>query len=179
MSVAPLLVTERLELWQPLGDDVPQMMAIVAHPETARYLGPPPSKADSFARFQRNAGSWLLYGYGGFMVRLKGEAQVIGNCGIFHSWRGLGEDFDNLPEAGWIIAHDHVGQGLAQEAMSAAYRWFDETHGPCRSVCMIDPANAPSIRLAGKLGFTPLRETLLAEEPIALFERVSAKKNHL
>ena len=33
-----MLVTERLELWQPCLGDIAQMMAIVAHPDTARFL---------------------------------------------------------------------------------------------------------------------------------------------
>lgn len=37
---APLLVTERLELWLPTAGDFAATMAIVADGETARHLGP-------------------------------------------------------------------------------------------------------------------------------------------
>lgn len=169
---APVLVTERLELWQPRLGDIAQMMEIVAHPVTARFLGSAQSPADHFTRFQRNAGSWFLHGYGGFMVRLKGTAPVVGNCGVFHSFRGLGEDFDDQAEAGWIVAAECAGQGIAGEAMRAALDWFDRTHGPRRTVCMIDPDNAPSIRLAEKLGYAPMRHVELNGEPVRLFERL-------
>jgi RimJ/RimL family protein N-acetyltransferase len=172
VSDAPLLTTDRLELWQPKMDDEPQMFAIVSNPETARYLGAMASRADHFTRFQRGAGSWFLHGYGSFMVRLKGRREVIGNCGVFHSYRGLGEDFDDMPEAGWIIAHDQAGKGIAGEAMRAALAWFDNEHGPRAVVCMIAPKNAPSIKLAGKLGFERTRLTTLPDgEPVQLFER--------
>jgi RimJ/RimL family protein N-acetyltransferase len=167
-----VLTTERLELRVPAAADQPVMAAIVAHEETRPYLGAT-APADLFQRFCRNAGSWLLYGYGAFMVWSRESGELIGNCGVFHSWRGLGEDFDDCPEAGWIVRHDQVGRGLAHEAMTAALGWFDQTHGPRRTVCMTAIANEPSIALAGKLGFMPLREGVLPEgEPVRLFERV-------
>lgn len=160
---APLLVTERLELWLPARHDVAAMLAIVSDPRTGRYLGPQPSAADHFTRFCRNAGSWLLYGYGSLTLRPRASAEVIGWCGIFHSWRGLGADFDDRPEAGWILRHDCCGKGLAREAMDAAIAWFERTHGPQSIVCMIEPDNAPSLTLAGRLGFAPLRDSLLPD----------------
>lgn len=172
MIAAPFLTTERLELALPKVGDLQPLFAIVSHPDTHRFLGSAPTMADHFMRFTRNAGSWQLYGYGILMVRRRGDDhRLLGNCGIFHSWRGLGEDFDDQPEAGWILSVEASGQGYAEEAMRAIYRWFDEAHGPRRTVCMIDPGNAPSLKLAGKLGFHPLREAELAGEPIRLFER--------
>ena len=155
----PVLTTDRLELRPPTGADFAPMLAIVSDEETGRYLGRGDAGAvEHFMRFARSAGSWLLYGYGMFIMRPRGSETVIGNCGMFHTIRGLGEDFDNRPEAGWILHRDYAGQGLAQEAMEAALAWFDATHGPRRIVCMIDTDNAPSLRLAEKLGFTPMRE---------------------
>jgi len=172
---APHLVTERLDLRLPTAADVAAMAAIVAHEDTRRHLGPAFDPADHFQRFSRNAGSWLLYGYGGFMVRLRGSEELIGNCGVFHSWRGLGADFDDTPEAGWILRHDQVGRGIGIEAMTAAFGWFDRAYGPRRVVCMITPENEASVRLAGKLGFTPMRESVLPDgDTVVLLERVSA-----
>jgi len=169
----PHLATERLDLRLPVAADLAAITAIASHAETGRHLGRHTSSADHFVRFCRNAGSWLLYGYGAFTVRLRGSGEVVGNCGVFHSWRGLGEDFDDFPEAVWILRHDQVGRGLALEAMNAALAWFERQHGARRLVCMIDPDNAPSLRLAGKLSFRPLREAALPEgECVRLFERL-------
>ena len=175
LAGVPHLLTERLDLRLPVAADLQPMRAIVTDDRTRRYLGPPSDPADHFQRFSRNAGSWLVYGYGSFMVRLRGSEALIGNCGVFHSWRGLGEDFDDAPEAGWILRHDHVGKGLGFEAMSAALAWFDGEHGPRRVVCMISVGNEPSIALAGKLGFAPMRDTVLPDgDAVTLFERVPA-----
>jgi RimJ/RimL family protein N-acetyltransferase len=172
VRAAPVLVTERLELWVPTRDDVAAMLAIVADPATGRYLGQTQSAADHFARFSRNAGSWLLYGYGSFMVRERAGGELIGNCGVFHTMRGLGEDFDDNPEAGWILRSDRVGRGLAAEAMTAALAWFEREHGRRRIVCLITPDNRPSLGLAAKLGFVPLRDAAMPEgDAVRLFER--------
>jgi RimJ/RimL family protein N-acetyltransferase len=101
----------------------------------------------------RNIGGWTVYGYGNFSVRLHGEEPLIGSCGVFHSWRGFGKGMDDVPEAGWIIRHDHWGQGIAREAMQAILTWFDATHGPHRVAAMIEEGNAASQKLAHALGF--------------------------
>lgn len=169
---APLLVTERLELWLPAREDMAAMLAIVADPQTGRFLGDATNQAEHFVRFCRNAGSWLLYGYGSFIVRRRKKPDVIGNCGIFHSWRGLGEDFDNSPEAGWILRSDCEGQGFAREAMEAALAWFYREQGAQRIVCMIAAANEPSLGLAARLGFLPLRDAALPDgEKVRLLAR--------
>jgi RimJ/RimL family protein N-acetyltransferase len=169
---APRLVTERLELRLPTRDDVWAMHAIATQPPTARFLGSN-RPAEHFLRFSRSAGSWLLYGYGSFMVRERGKPDLIGNCGVFHTFRELGADFDDSPEAGWILSADHVGKGYAAEAMTAALDWFDGEHGPRRMVAMIAEGNQPSQRLAQKLGFTPMRDTVLPDgETVRLFERL-------
>jgi RimJ/RimL family protein N-acetyltransferase len=173
VTAAPRITTDRLELRLPTAADRASMAAIVAHAETARYLGPPFDPADHFMRFCRGAGSWMLYGYGMFIVRLRGSEEVIGNCGVFHTWRGLGDDFDDAPEAGWILRHDQVGRGIGHEAMKAALDWFDRAHGPRRVVCLITLGNEPSLRLAERLGFGPMRDTMLPSgDAVRLLERL-------
>ena len=171
----PLVVTERLELCVPALDDLWPMWTITADPVTGRYLGSAHSRPDHFQRYSRNAGSWLLYGYGSFTVRDRATREMIGTVGAFHSFRGLGEDFDDHPETGWILRADRVGRGLAHEAMTAALDWFEREHGRQRIVCMIVPENAPSIALAGRLGFTAMRDAVLPDgDTVRLFERVPA-----
>jgi RimJ/RimL family protein N-acetyltransferase len=175
MTEAPILVTERLELWRARATDREELHAVVSTGETARFLGKQLDKAAFFTRFLCGAGSWQLYGYGMFLLRLRGSAEIVGNCGVFHSVRGLGDDFDDQPEAGWILRHDQIGKGMAGEAMRAALEWFEREHGAQRMFCMIAPENKPSTRLAEKLGFVARREAELPEgDRVRLFERVPA-----
>ena len=73
-----------------------------------------------------------------------------------------GGDNDH-PEAGWIIAEEHVGKGLGREVMDAVLSWFDATHGPRRIVCLIEHGNAASLALAGLMGFAPFRDAVLPD----------------
>lgn len=168
---APLLVSERLELWQPRSADRASLFEIVAPEPVHRYLGPPDDEAAHFARFLRNAGSWWLYGYGSFVVRERGQAAVVGVVGVFHSLRGIGSGLDDVPEAGWIIAQEHWGKGYAVEAMRSALGWFDANHGPVRIACMIAVGNAASLQLADKLGFVEYGQCNEAGEALVLLER--------
>ncbi len=174
MTDGPVLTTERLELWRPCIGDLPLLEAMMEPAAVRQYLGAmEPSTPDVFTRLLRNAGSWSLYGYGTFMVRERGREEIVGNCGVFHSWRGLGEDFDDKPEAGWILAESAFGRGIAHEAMTAALAWFDREHGPREIVCMIDPENAPSLKLAKRLGFVPTRlaKLLPTDDLVQIFRR--------
>lgn len=172
----PVLTTARLELWQPQAGDADDLYQLTLSEETRRFLGGfVPSEMDTFNRLLRNAGSWALYGYGVFMVRLKGEAQIIATCGLFRSHRGFGADkgLDDVAEAGWIVHQDHWGQGIAREAMEAALAWFDAAHGPQRVACMIEEGHAASDKLARKLGFQPYgRHAVDDGEALVLYERV-------
>lgn len=176
MSARPLLTTERLELWQPQQGDFAGIDAIYADPRTLEFLGTwTPSPADSFARLLRNAGGWALYSYGIFCVRKRGEAQIIGTCGVFRSYRGFAEGLNDVPEAGWIVHPDHWGQGYAGEAMAAVMLWFDAVHGKQRVACMIEEGHAVSERLAAKLGFVEYaRHQEPDEKPLVLYERLPA-----
>ena len=164
-------------LRQPRADDLPALYALTESAEMREFLGPtPPSHADSFARLLRNAGCWSLYGYGTFMVEHRPSGALAANCGLFHSWRGHGPDFDDQIEAGWIIARPFWGQGLASRVMGAVHDWFDAAHGPRRTVCMIEQGHGASDRVARRLGYAPYRTVAAPDggRPLLLYERIPA-----
>lgn len=172
-----ILTTERFDLRPPAVADLDGLIELIVHEETRRFLGPASADAKSQAdRLLRNAGSWALFGYGTFMVRRRGEAQIIGSCGVFHSWRGFGQGMDDTPEAGWIIHRDAWGQGVAGEVMRTVLDWFDRVHGPRRITCMIEEGNAASERIAAKFGFIRYgrHEPDNGTAAINLFERLPA-----
>ena len=73
MSDAPVIVTERLELWRPRYADLRPVFEVVSHPQTGTFLGPAVEWVDHYNRFHRNAGGWALHGYGNFVVRPRGR----------------------------------------------------------------------------------------------------------
>jgi RimJ/RimL family protein N-acetyltransferase len=167
----PVITTERLALYRPQAADLPAVAAIVASDEVRRFLGNREADMpDEFSRFLRNAGSWALYGYGNFMVRERGSSDLIGICGVFHTWRGF-DGFDDVPEAGWILARPVWGHGYATEAMAGALAWFDQVHGARRIACMIDTDNQASHTVAARLGFVAYGEHDFAGHSVVLLQR--------
>lgn len=168
----PILTTARLELHQPQAADLPGITALVEPAAVRRFLGNREvSLADEFARVMRNAGSWALYGYGNFVVRERGAAAVVGICGVFHTWRGFGQGFDDACEAGWIFAEPVWGRGYASEAAGAALDWFDRMHGPQAVVAMIERGNDASLAVAARLGFVAYGEQDFDGSTVILLRR--------
>ena len=170
-----MLVTERLELWQPQVGDREGLRALIAPGEVRRFLsGMEPDDHDVFMRLLRNAGSWALYGYGTFMVRERGRAEIVGNCGVFHSWRGFGRGLDDIAEAGWIVAQSAWGKGYAQEAMEAALAWFEREHGAGATLCMIEEGHGASEAVAARLGYVACdRYEEKDERPLIVYRRAA------
>jgi RimJ/RimL family protein N-acetyltransferase len=169
----PFLRTDRLELWKPRKGDLAGQMALLAAEETRRFLGDArPDAANQFNRLARHAGGWSLYGYGMFYLRMPGRKRIVGNCGVFHGYRGFGRGMDDAPEAGWIVHSDHWGKGFAREAMRAALAWFDTAHGPRRVAAMIEEGNLASQKVAAALGFVEYGCHQYEGARVRLYERL-------
>ena len=98
----------------------------------------------------------------------------MGQVGFADFKRDMQPSIDDLPEMGWLLSSDAHGQGYASEAVSAGLRWIDEALGCPEVVAIIDPANAPSINVAEKAGFSLREDATYKGEPILLFRRPSA-----
>ncbi len=148
-----MLKTARLLLRKPVPDDLDTIHRMIEADTVNRFLGGRQSREESFARFLRNEGCWSLFGYGPMVVETREDGGFVGQCGLFRGVRGLGEDFDPYPEAGWVLEEAHWGKGYASEAMTEIIRWAVEDIGLERIVAIIAPENASSQAIAAKLGF--------------------------
>jgi RimJ/RimL family protein N-acetyltransferase len=126
---------------------------------------------EAWYRLLRFVGHWAHFGYGLFMVEDRASGELIGEAGFADFHRGLGPRFDGIPEAGWRIAGARRGRGIATEAMRAAGTWLDEYVRSPRSVCMIDPFNAASLRVAARLGFEEFAREPYKGHPLILLQR--------
>lgn len=129
-------------------------------------------KEQIWARVLRWIGHWQTFGFGPFVAVDIETGDICGEVGFGYFRRGHGPAFDDAPEAMWKIANEHQGRGLAREAMQASLRWFDSRAEAERTVCMIDPINAPSLVLAAKLGFTAFANSDYHGTELVLFERL-------
>lgn len=169
---SPILETLRLRLRIHSLADVDARSAITADATTMQFVGGPQDRTENFNRILRYAGHWALLGHGLLLVEDRASGQMVGEAGLGRFERGLGPDFDDAPEAGWLFAGWAAGQGFATEAMHAAIDWHEQTFGPTRMVCLIDPANGASVRVAQKLLFTPFRQATFKGHDVILHERL-------
>ena len=149
-----MIETARLVLRPHRIEDYEVCCLLTTDPEAVRMIYQKPmSREDTWHRLLRFAGHWALLGFGLLVVEEKATSRVVGEVGLGDFHRGLGEDFDPYPEFAWMLASDVHGRGYATEAARAMLRWMETAFAPERTVCIIDPDNAPSLRVAEKLGF--------------------------
>jgi RimJ/RimL family protein N-acetyltransferase len=164
--------TSRLLMRQPTLADFPDSFAMWQDPKVARFtVGRPSIEEEAWTRLLRYVGHWSLLGFGYWTVREKGTGRFVGEVGFANYHRELTPAFGDRPELGWVLASWSHGQGYATEAASAALAWGWETWGERETVCMIAPANAPSLNVAGKLGFKEMTRTRYKGAPTILFTR--------
>lgn len=168
--MVPVLETERLRLRRHEVGDFEASLTMWTHPTTYRFIGGKPStRSDCWARMLRHIGQWELLGYGTWLVERRDTGAFVGEIGFLNAQRDIDQPFGDTPELGWGLAPDAHGQGYAEESVRAALAWGDPQFP--RTVCMIDPENTASHKLAAKLGYRPYGETLFKDEPIILLER--------
>lgn len=166
-----MLETERLLLRPPVIDDFRSLHALTENAAMREHLAGFASVEDSYKRLLSTIGCWSAFGFGTFSVIERATGDYVGNCGVFRMMRGLGDGFDDHPEAGWIVAHSRWGQGYAGEAMAATLDWIERDHGIAKTNCMIAPGNAASERIAAKLGYLPMRMAEHAGNAVRLYTR--------
>lgn len=172
---APELRTQRLRLRPHRRDDAAHVTEMWQDPVVMRHFGGQPAPAeDCWNRLLRYVGHWAVNGYGLWAVEEQETGRFIGDVGLFEGRRGLGERFDGAPEGGWVLLPAGHGKGYVREAMGAALRWGESQHGWSRTVCMIDPENAPSMKTAEALGYRQFEVQPYKGKDIVLLERPAA-----
>jgi RimJ/RimL family protein N-acetyltransferase len=142
----PTLVTGRLTLCPPVMADFDAYAAFVTGPRTG-FMGGPHDAKTAWAWFCNDVAQWHLCGMGGLIIRRDDKA--IGQVSLC-----AGPEFPE-PELGWMIFDPvNEGAGYATEAARGLRDWVLGPRQLPTIVSYIDPANAPSIRLAQRLGAT-------------------------
>jgi RimJ/RimL family protein N-acetyltransferase len=131
----------------------------------------PMHPADAWTRLLRHFGHWTAFGWGPFLC-FDAHGTLVAEAGYADFRRGVGSQFDGVPEGMWKVDLATQGRGYATEIMSAITHWFDTTPHAQRTVCMIDPSNDASIRVASRLGFREFDHVDYRGSPVNLYERV-------
>lgn len=168
----PVLETERLRLRAFREKDLDPWAAVTADPAVVRYLGNAGfSREETWRRIASSTGAWLILGYGYWAVERRADGALIGHVGFADFKRDMRPSIEGRPEMGWVFAAHAHGQGFAREAVAAGLAWADANLKATEIVAIIDPANAPSIRVAEKAGFEAQGEGLYKGDRILVFSR--------
>lgn len=152
MSEVPVLRTPRLVLREHRPEDLPAYAALWADPVVVRFIGGMPLDTEAcWGRILRYRGMWAALGFGFWVI--EHEGRLIGEAGVQDVHRPIEPSLAGTLECGWALAPAWHGKGLAREAVAAVLGWADTNRPEMVQSAIIAPENAPSIALAGKLGF--------------------------
>jgi RimJ/RimL family protein N-acetyltransferase len=172
VDVAPRIETARLVLRTSIPADLDAHAAMLGDGDVVRHLtGAPIPREDAWRRLLQGPGLWAMLGYGYWSVERRSDGGYIGQLGFADFKREMAPSLDGIPEMGWLFARESQGQGFALEGVTAALAWADEAFGAAEIAAIISPGNAPSIRLAERVGFVRAEETLYKGEPTLIFRR--------
>ena len=143
------LQTPRLVLRLPRAEDAAPLMDIHHDPQAVKYVvfgAAPGGITAAWRNIAMMLGHWQLRGYGQWTVVEKASGEVIGRVGLWHpvGWPGI--------DLGWIIRRSRWNNGFATEAARAALDWTWDHVDTDHVISVIQPDNAPSIRVAEKIG---------------------------
>jgi RimJ/RimL family protein N-acetyltransferase len=105
------------------------------------------------------------------MVRETVTDRLVGEVGFAEHRRDMTPPVAGMPEVGWVLTPAAHGQGFATEAVRAVVDWGDAQFSGKRTVCLIHPENAPSLRVAEKCGYREYARTTYKDAPTILLER--------
>ena len=168
----PILETERLTLRGHRVEDFADCAAMWADPNVTRYLRDKPfTEEESWTRFLRYLGHWMVFGFGYWVAEEKATGKFVGELGFADYKREIEPSLKGVPEIGWVFASRGHGKGYATEAARAVTAWGEARFGDMRTACIISPENKASIRVAEKLGYREFRKTTYHGQPATVFFR--------
>jgi ribosomal-protein-alanine N-acetyltransferase len=151
---AVVLETERLLLRRLSMDDLEELAALYRDPDVRRYF---PDGVRTHEQTREEL-QWVLdvyyprYGYGLWATVLKETGAFIGRCGLL-PWEIGGR---TEVEVAYLLGPAYWGRGLATEAARAIASHAFATLPVDRLICLIDPGNDASRRVAVAIGMTLL-----------------------
>jgi len=172
VTIIPVVTTARLRLRPHTPADIDAATAMWADPAVTRFTGNRAfSREESWARLLRFTGNWAWFGYGFWAVEEVETGAYIGQLGMAEFTRATVPTLALVPEVGWSFVAAAHGRGFASEGVRAALAWADANVAADRTMCLIDPGNAVSIRVARRCGFGEISSVVYKGSRSLRFER--------
>lgn len=164
----PTLTHPRFLLRALRESDVPALTRLHSEPDVMRFLRadglPETEPRQAWEYIAMHLGHWHMKGYGKWALADPQTDELIGRVGYYNppfEWPGL--------ELGWTLAPAYWGKGFATEAATLALDWGFQNLGVNEIISAIHPDNAPSQRVAIRIGERRLREGLLHAKPCLIY----------
>lgn len=151
-SYTIILETSRLVLRRLVMDDLNDLFALYSDPEIRRYF---PEGVLTLEETKEEL-EWFLNGHprhpelGLWATIHKATGKFIGRCGLL-PWE---IDGTLEVEIAYLLDKSFWHQGLATEAAQGILHYAFEKLNLSRLICLIDPENLPSQKVAERLGMT-------------------------
>jgi RimJ/RimL family protein N-acetyltransferase len=147
-----ILETKRLLLRRQTMEDLDALWALYCDPDITKYI---PDAPRSYEEAQEEL-EWFMNGHpkhpelGLWATIHKETGKFIGRCGLL-PWTIDGQQ---EKEVAYTLAQEYWGQGLGTEVAQGILQYgFEQLH-LSRLICLIDPKNVASQRVAEKMGMT-------------------------
>jgi len=167
MSEPNVIETERLALRPLTMDDLDALAAVYRDKDVRKYF---PEGALTYEQTKEEL-EWIInvyygqHGFGLWATTYKETNEFIGRCGLL-PWTIDGR---SEVEVAYLLAKAYWGRGLGTEAADAIVAYgFGQLHLP-RLICLIDPANEASVRVALKIGMGLEREAEIDGEATLVY----------
>lgn len=170
ITAPPILKTERLILRGFEADDFQAVADMWADEDVVRFIGFSRTPQDAWFASFRVRGMWPVLGYGYWIVTDRETGAFLGETGFADFKRGITPSISTRPEAGWAFAKSAWGRGVATEAVSTTHKWLD-ANLPGISHCIMDPKHTASRRVAEKVGYSFLSESIYSDKPVNVLQR--------
>jgi ribosomal-protein-alanine N-acetyltransferase len=189
-----VLETERLVLRRLTMDDVDALAEIYRDPDVRRYF----PEGTLTHEETRDEVAWIIdvyygrFGFGLWATVLKESGALIGRCGLL-PWTAVPGPGGELTiqhvaerppgpagsslevELAYLLARPYWGRGLATEAAQAIVAHaFEDLHLP-RLICLFEPENGASRRVAEKVGMAFERMALIEGDEGPLYSMAAPR----
>ncbi len=130
-------------------EDIPEITPILTNPEVMKYsLSGVLTNAQTKNFINKMLTRYATEGYGYYAVIYRENKQLIGYCGLLL----CSIEGEKQVEIGYRLAPNYWGRGLATEAAKAVRDYaFKKFNLDCL-ICLIQPKNIASIKVAEKIG---------------------------
>ena len=168
----PTLETERLTLRAWRESDLDAYADFCASERTARFVGGVCSREDAWRRVAMFLGHWTLRGFGNWALEEKASRAFAGYAGLWEP-EGWPE-----PELMWGLAANAQGKGFATEAARRIRDFAYRSLAFTTLTSLIVAENAPSLRVAARLGATRERDIELRGYRMGVYRHPDPEQIH-